>query len=106
MLADRVIPLTAGPNATLGPSIPITIPQPRDRKTIAEHPEFRRARQELVDYLLRSKSRQTTKLERKLVLPDIMPEDLSHPRPVIPWFGGRGPLRRNELKAASVEVKK
>jgi hypothetical protein len=44
LLADRVIPLTAAPNATLGPSIPITLPQPRDRKTIAEEPEFRRIR--------------------------------------------------------------
>ena len=39
LLADRVIPLTAGPNATLGMSIPITIPRPRDRKTIANHAE-------------------------------------------------------------------
>jgi nitrate/nitrite transport system ATP-binding protein len=106
LLADRVIPLTAAPKATLGPSIPITIPQPRDRKTIAEEPEFRRVRQELVDYLLRSKTRQHTKIERKLVLPDIMPEDLSKPRPIIPWFGGRGPIRRNEIKSASVEVPK
>jgi nitrate/nitrite transport system ATP-binding protein len=106
LLADRVIPLTAAPNATLGPSIPITIPQPRDRKTIAEEPEFRRVRQELVDYLLRSKTRQITKLERKLVLPDIMPEDLSQPRPAIPWFGGRGPIRRQEIKTTNVDVPK
>ena len=106
LLADRVIPLTAGPKATLGPSIPITIPQPRDRKRIAEEPEFRRVRLELVEYLLRSKTRQVTKLERKLVLPDIMPEDLSLPRPPIPWFGGRGPIRRNEIKTTDVEVPK
>ncbi len=106
LLADRVIPLTAAPKATLGPSIPITIPQPRDRKTIAEDPEFRRIKQELVDYLLRSKKRQVTDVERKLVLPDIMPEDLSQPRSVIPWFGGRGPIRRNEIKTTHVEVPK
>jgi len=106
LLADRVIPLTAAPRATLGPSIPITIPQPRDRKTIAEDPEFRRIRQELVEYLLRSKTRQHTKVERKLVLPDIVPEDLTKPRPIIPWFGGRGPIRRNEIKSTSVEIPK
>jgi nitrate/nitrite transport system ATP-binding protein len=102
LLADRVIPLTAGPNATLGISIPVTLPHPRDRKTIAEEPEFRRIKQELVDYLLRSKQSQVSKTERKLVLPDIMPEDLSLPRPVIPWFGGRGPIRRNEIKTVEV----
>src|ERR1700740_1751728 len=30
LLADRVIPLTAGPRATLGASIPVTISRPRD----------------------------------------------------------------------------
>ena len=106
LLADRVIPLTAAPKATLGPSISITIPQPRDRTTIAEEPEFRRIKQELVDYLLRSKKRQVADVERKLVLPDIMPEDLTQSRPIIPWFGGRGPIRRNEIKTARVEVPK
>src|SRR5688572_4445778 len=106
LLADRVIPLTAAPKATLGPSIPITLPQPRDRKTIAEEPEFRRIRLEVVDYLLRSKTRQKTTIERTLVLPAITPEDPSQPRPVIPWFGGRGPIRKGEIKRANVEVPK
>jgi nitrate/nitrite transport system ATP-binding protein len=106
LLADRVIPLTAAPKATLGPSIPISIARPRDRKTIAEDPEFRRIRLELIDYLLRSKTRQQTKLERKLILPDILPEDLSQPKRVVPWFGGGGPIRRSEIKVTSVEVPK
>jgi nitrate/nitrite transport system ATP-binding protein len=105
LLADRVIPLTAGPRATLGPSIPVNIAHPRDRKTIAEEPEFIRIRQELVDYLLNSKKRQQAVVERKLVLPDIMPEDLSGPRPIMPWFGGRGPVRRNEIKSVEVTTK-
>src|SRR5881392_3355861 len=33
-LADRIIPLTAGPGATLGPSLPVRIKRPRDRKAI------------------------------------------------------------------------
>jgi nitrate/nitrite transport system ATP-binding protein len=105
LLADRVIPLTAGPRATLGPSIPVTLPYPRDRKTIAEEPEFRRIRQELVEYLLRSKQSQQAAVERKLVLPDIMPEDLSVPRPILPWFGGRGPIRKGEIKTVEVATK-
>ena len=98
LLADRVIPLTAGPNATLGMSIPITIPRPRNRKTIAEHPDFKRIRLELVEYLLRSKASQRTPLERKLILPDIMPEDLSLPRPT----NRRGPIRRSEIQTVEV----
>ena len=106
LLADRVIPLTAGPNATLGMSVPITIPRPRDRKTIADHADFKRIRLELVEYLLKSAHSRKTVLDRKLVLPDIEPEDLCLPRRALPWFGRRGPIRRNEIKTAVVEVEK
>src|SRR6266568_654702 len=40
-LADRIIPLTSGPRATLGPSFRIGIPRPRDRKEINHHPQFK-----------------------------------------------------------------
>jgi nitrate/nitrite transport system ATP-binding protein len=106
LLADRVIPLTAGPGATLGMSIPITIPRPRDRRTIANHPDFKRIRLELVEYLLKSAHSRKTTFDQKLVLPDIEPEDLSLPRPVLPWIGRRGPIRRSEIKTAVVEVEK
>ena len=104
LLADRVIPLTAGPGATLGHSVPITIPAPRDRRTIAAHPDFKRLRLELVEYLLRSAHRRKATLDRKLVLPDIEPEDLSVPRPFLPWLGRRGPIRRSEIQQSTVEV--
>ncbi len=106
LLADRVIPLTAAPNATLGMSLPIAIPRPRDRKTIADHADFKRIRLELVEYLLRSAHSRKTALDRKLVLPDIEPEDLSLPRPALPWIGRRGPVRRSEITTAAVEVEK
>ena len=34
LMADRIIPLSAGPGATLGPSVAIDIARPRDRKAI------------------------------------------------------------------------
>ena len=103
LLADRVIPLTAGPNATLGMSVPITITIPRDRRTLANHPDFKRIRLELVEYLLKSAHSRKTVLDRKLVLPDIEPEDLSLPRTL---RGRRKPIRRSEIKTAEVEVEK
>jgi nitrate/nitrite transport system ATP-binding protein len=84
-------------------SVPITIPRPRDRRTLADHPDFKRIRLELVEYLLRSAHSRKTTLDRKLVLPDIEPEDLSLPRPML---SRRGPIRRNEIKTAEVEVEK
>jgi nitrate/nitrite transport system ATP-binding protein len=52
LLADRIIPLSAGPRATLGPSIRVDIPRPRDRKALNHEACFRRARNHLIEYLL------------------------------------------------------
>ena len=34
LLADRIIPLTPGPNATLGPNFKVDLPRPRERAAI------------------------------------------------------------------------
>src|SRR5207244_4045771 len=47
LLADRIIPLTAGPGATLGPPITIDIPRPRDRKAINHDPRYKEIRAEV-----------------------------------------------------------
>src|SRR6266705_3589845 len=46
-LADRIIPLTAGPAATLGPSFNVEIPRPRDRKAINHDPRFKEIRRDM-----------------------------------------------------------
>ena len=55
LLADRIIPLSAGPRATLGPEFPIHIPRPRERRALNQDPEFRRVRTAVIDYLLSTK---------------------------------------------------
>jgi nitrate/nitrite transport system ATP-binding protein len=54
LLADRIIPLSAGPGATLGPSIAVDIPRPRDRKLLNRDPRFKDIRRAVIDYLLAS----------------------------------------------------
>src|SRR5262245_34732221 len=51
-LADRIIPLTAGPAATLGPSFNVNIPRPRDRKEINHDPRLKHLRREINEWLL------------------------------------------------------
>ncbi len=103
LLADRVIPLTAGPRATLGPSIPVTLPHPRDRRTVGADPCFKRIRDEVIDYLVGTRARNKTSLIRDLVLPEVEPEDITHKRP--PFFGRGGRARRpGEVKTVKVEV--
>src|SRR6185436_13785117 len=50
LLADRIIPLSAGPNATLGPSFTIDIPRPRDRKAINHDPNFKKLRGAVIEF--------------------------------------------------------
>ncbi len=97
-LADRVIPLTIGPGATLAAPITIDLPRPRDRKALNHEPEFKRLRAQITDQLLGygAKARQT--VTRKLVLPDILPEDLDQPRV------NRPPRRPSEEKRETVSI--
>ena len=103
LLADRVIPLTAGPRATLGPSIPITIPRPRLRAEINTNYDFKQTRSEVVDYLLKARCKDRAATSLKLVLPDLIPEDLDAPRN--PFGQKRRPRRRGEERRETVEVR-
>jgi nitrate/nitrite transport system ATP-binding protein len=102
LLADRIIPLTAGPNATLGPSIAVNIPRPRDRKAINHEPRFKEIRREVIGFLLGEGAKKHTAITKKLVLPDIEPEDLNAPRAL--RLGRQKPVRRSEIKKETVEI--
>lgn len=101
-LADRIIPLTAGPGATLGPSFQVEIPRPRDRKAINHDEHFKQLRRDVVEFMLNSRHERHTAISKKLVLPDIEPEDLSSPRSMTGWR--KAPVRKSEIKEESVEV--
>jgi len=100
-LADRIIPLSAGPGATLGPSIEIDLPRPRDRKALNHEPRFKEIRRQVIEFLLNSKGERHAAVTKKLILPDIEPEDLNSPRQ---WRKGRAPLRRSEINSETVEI--
>ncbi|MBL8481796.1 MAG: hypothetical protein JNJ60_06350 [Rhodocyclaceae bacterium] len=51
LLADRVVMMTNGPNARVGKVLEIDLPRPRSRKTLLEHPDYYRLREELLDFL-------------------------------------------------------
>jgi nitrate/nitrite transport system ATP-binding protein len=101
-LADRVIPLTAGPGATLGPSFKVEIPRPRDRKAINHDGHFKQLRRDIIEFMLSSKHERHASVRKKLVLPDIEPEDLNAPRSV--FAGRKHPKRVSEIKEEFVEV--
>jgi nitrate/nitrite transport system ATP-binding protein len=57
LLADRIVPLEAGPAATLGPSVIVDIPRPRERTALNHDERFKAIRVEVIDYLLTSSQR-------------------------------------------------
>ena len=101
LLADRVIPLTRAPRATLAASIPVPLPRPRHRRILQPSPEFKQLRSRVVDALLAAGTRPHSTVTRELVLPDIEPEDLSRLRPRLP---GQLPRRRSERRQVSVQI--
>lgn len=52
LMADRVIPLKPGPNATFGPEFSVDLPRPRDRTKMNHHPAFKTLRAQITQYLM------------------------------------------------------
>jgi nitrate/nitrite transport system ATP-binding protein len=77
LMADRIIPLSAGPGATLGPSIDIDIPRPRDRKGINHHPRFKEIRRDVIGYLTATRKNIASGSKPVRSLPQLLPLDLS-----------------------------
>ncbi len=51
LLADKVVMMTNGPNATIGKVLKVDLPRPRDRKALLEHPKFYGYREEVLQFL-------------------------------------------------------
>jgi nitrate/nitrite transport system ATP-binding protein len=57
LLADRIIPLSAGPRATHGPAIAVDLERPRSHTSLNRSASFKRIREAVIDYLLGSAGR-------------------------------------------------
>lgn len=74
IMADRVIPLNPGPDATLGPDFHIGLERPRDRTALNHNEEFKKLRAEITRYLMDIGIQKAGDSDsEKVVLPDIRP---------------------------------
>lgn len=73
LLADRIIPLTPGPKATLGPNFNVNIPRPRDHSKLNSDDEFIRLRREVTNYLMDVGAQRGADTEREIDLPNVVP---------------------------------
>jgi nitrate/nitrite transport system ATP-binding protein len=79
LLADRIIPLTPGPNATLGPEFKVTLPRPRDRSALNDDTEFRRLRAAVTRYLIDASRAKGVRETSAVVLPNVLPLQVKDP---------------------------
>jgi nitrate/nitrite transport system ATP-binding protein len=50
-LADRIVLMTDGPEAHVGDILTLPFARPRQRRAVLEHPEYRRLRRSVIDFL-------------------------------------------------------
>lgn len=79
LMADRIVPLTMGPAATLDTPFPVNLERPRNRTTLNTNPEFRRLRNDISKYMvtLNDESKALKDNQSAIDLPDIMPMDFT-----------------------------
>lgn len=73
LLADRIVPLTPGPGATLGPSFNVALPRPRDRAAMNSSEEFIRIRAAVTEYLIGAGADRKSEQTSGIVLPNVVP---------------------------------
>ncbi|MEQ8581483.1 MAG: ABC transporter ATP-binding protein [Marinoscillum sp.] len=73
LMADRIIPLTPGPKATLGPEFSVPFDRPRDVTEINKDPEYKKLRNEILEYLIEVGATRRQVSDQKYILPDLKP---------------------------------
>lgn len=73
LMADRIIPLTPGPNATLGPVFNVNIERPRHIDDLNNDVAYKKLRNEVIEYLVEVGSTRVQGSEEELTLPDLTP---------------------------------
>ncbi len=78
LMADRIVPLTPGPSATLERNFPVTLERPRERKTLNFNPQFKKLRNEVSSFMMDlNEEAKQLRVETSIKLPDLEPADLS-----------------------------
>jgi len=73
LLADRIIPLTLAPNATLGPVFKVDLARPRNRTEMDSDPAFKKLRVEITNYLIGIGEKREQAAEGAVKLPSAEP---------------------------------
>jgi nitrate/nitrite transport system ATP-binding protein len=53
LLSDRILLMTNGPEARIAEEVHVSIPRPRSRETVIEHPHYYKIRNHIIHFLVR-----------------------------------------------------
>lgn len=78
-LADKIIPLKPGPNATLGPEFEVNLKRPRDKAALNHDDDFKNLRNKVTKYLMDvgAERDDANKGDTSYELPELKPKDLT-----------------------------
>jgi nitrate/nitrite transport system ATP-binding protein len=76
LLADRIMPLGAGPGATLGPAVKVGIARPRDRKALNHDPQFKAVRNTIISYLIGAGARRRPTAAAETPVPAVAAQEV------------------------------
>ena len=102
LLADRVIPLTTGPGATLGQDFRVDIPRPRDRSAMNDNESFKRLRAEITQYLMDIGATAAAAADESVALPQVVPITRKDPPPKVYQDSAKSPISDGYVEFSGV----
>lgn len=80
LMADRIVPLTIGPSATLADEFPVTMERPRGRANLNKNPEFMKLKNSVTRFMVgMNKESKDLQVDNTIKMPDIKPYDFTPP---------------------------
>lgn len=80
LMADRIVPLTMGPSATLAEEFVVNMERPRDRRTLNDHPEFMRLKTEITLFMMGLNQESKDAAQDLVPMPEVRPKDFALPK--------------------------
>lgn len=78
LLADKIVPLTVQPRATLADPFAVTLERPRDRTSLNTDPRFKSLRNEIIHFMTHmNEESKKLRVNTAIEMPDIQPVDFS-----------------------------
>ena len=78
LMADRIIPLTMGPKATLADEFKVNLARPRDRTTLNHDQTYIQLRNQITHFMISlNKEASELRVDQKITMPDIEPIDFT-----------------------------